>query len=150
MLCWPCENCGHVFHSVYICVTVLQLSSVHHLTCHILFCVSEVTYRCQKIVEKEAIELEILDTVNKVQCTWDDILQCWFLPIKGPSLCDCASAGVLFYTHIYPKDDLALSNGWWDTGLSEPFHSFHVCCAESQAGGVPLTACLAAIIHGTQ
>ncbi|XP_077085152.1 ras-related and estrogen-regulated growth inhibitor isoform X1 [Siphateles boraxobius] len=25
----------------------------------------EVTYRCQKIVEKEAIELEILDTVNK-------------------------------------------------------------------------------------
>jgi len=39
------------------------------MTCHILFCVSEVTYRCQKIVEKEAIELEILDTVNKVQCT---------------------------------------------------------------------------------
>ncbi len=31
------------------------------------FCVLEVTYRCQKIVDKEAIELEILDTVNKVQ-----------------------------------------------------------------------------------
>lgn len=33
-------------------------------------CLLEVTYRCQKIVDKEAIELEILDTVDKVQCAW--------------------------------------------------------------------------------
>lgn len=33
-----------------------------------LYCVvlSEVTYRCRKIVDKEMIDLEILDTVNKV------------------------------------------------------------------------------------
>lgn len=32
-----------------------------------ILCVLEVTYRCQKMVDKEPIELEILDTVNKVQ-----------------------------------------------------------------------------------
>lgn len=33
----------------------------------VCFSLSEVTYRCRKIVDKEVIDLEILDTVNKVQ-----------------------------------------------------------------------------------
>ncbi|XP_067256838.1 ras-related and estrogen-regulated growth inhibitor isoform X2 [Chanodichthys erythropterus] len=36
----------------------------------------EVTYRCQKIVDKEAIELEILDTVDKVPNVRNNIREC--------------------------------------------------------------------------
>ncbi len=48
---------------------ILPCSQVIFIIWHAIYflCVLEVTYRCQKIVDKEAIELEILDTVNKVQ-----------------------------------------------------------------------------------
>ncbi len=48
-------------------------------------------------MDKEAIELEILDTVNKVQSD----LNCVVFWLS--SLCRCASAAVLFYSHIYPQ-----------------------------------------------
>lgn len=79
----------------------MHCSQVICIICHAInfLCLLnlEVTYRCQKIVDKEAIELEILDTVNKVQSD----LNCVVFWLS--SLCRCASAAVLFYSHIYPQ-----------------------------------------------
>lgn len=49
-------------------------------------CLLEVTYRCHKIVDKEAIELDILDTVNKVQSDLNCVVVLYF----GSHLCRCA------------------------------------------------------------